>query len=113
MGQSSNGPVRPRSVCLIQLAMSALVLPVLPVRFVHVMTLEVAGNGCAYGRKEELFAKLCEQPEPLQLVLYRILELGKAKLDAHRLQRMVQLGDCITCGDVDIGDRFRCDDQPT
>src|SRR5258705_7621325 len=26
---------------------------------------------------------------------------------------MVQLGGCITCGDIDTGDRFRCDDQPT
>ncbi len=64
------------------LALSALILPVDPV---HVMNLEVAGNGYTNCRKEEFFANLCEQSEPLQLVLYGILELGKAKLDAHRV----------------------------
>src|SRR3954471_1042754 len=88
---------------------SGLILPVLPV---HVMKLEVTGNGDADCRKEEALAELCEQSEPLELVLYGILELGKAQRDAHRMQRIVQLRDHIARGDVDACDRLRRDDQP-
>src|SRR3954462_4336732 len=88
---------------------SALILPVLPV---HIMKLKVPGNGCAERRKEEALAELREQSEPLELVLYGILELGKAQRDTHRMQRIVQLRDHIAGGDVDAGDRLRRDDQP-
>src|SRR3954470_17790690 len=88
---------------------SALILPVLPV---HIMKLKVTGNGDANCRKEEALAELCEQSKPLELVLYGILELGKAQRDAHRMQRIVQLRDHIARGDIDAGDRFGRDDQP-
>src|SRR6476619_7941627 len=52
---------------------SALILPVQPV---HIMKLKVTGNGDANCRKEEALAELREQSEPLELVLYGILELG-------------------------------------
>ena len=35
-------------------------------------------HGFANGREEELFANLIEQSEPLQFVLHRIFEFGKA-----------------------------------
>ena len=35
-------------------------------------------------RQEPSFAELREQPEALQLVLHRVLQLGEAKLDAAR-----------------------------
>src|SRR4051794_23312289 len=90
--------------------MSALILPVQPV---HIMKLKITGNGDANCRKEEALAELCEQSEPLDLVLYRILELGKAQRDAPRVQSIVQLRDHIACSDVDTRDRLRSDDQPT
>src|ERR1700721_2533182 len=49
----------------------------------------------------------------LHLVLYGILELGKTKLDALCVQRLVQFGECIAGGDVHAGDRLRRNDQPT
>src|SRR5262249_60770521 len=85
-------------------------LPTLPV---HIVELEIAGNGNANCRKEILFAKLCEQSKSLQLVLYRIFQLGETKLDAPLVQRLVQLRNCVACGDVHAGDRFRRNDQPT
>src|SRR5262245_36303327 len=93
--------IRPRT--------SALVLPILPL---HIVSLEVAGNSDTNGWKEVLFAELCEQSESFQLVLHRIFELGKAKLDAHRVQRSVLLSDDVACGDVGASHRFGCDDQP-
>src|SRR5262245_7275589 len=53
----------------------ALVFPVHPV---HIMSLQVTGDGRADGRKEVLFTKLFEQAEFFQLVLHWIFELGNA-----------------------------------
>src|ERR1700736_5429330 len=87
-----------------------LILPVFPIDIVE---FQVAGNGRADGREEVALAKLRKKSKPLQLVLYGVLELGKAKLDASRVQRLVQLGDRVAGGNVDTGDRLRRDDQPT
>jgi len=87
-----------------------LVLPVLPL---HVIEFEITRNGCTNGREEVILAKLREQAKSLQLVLYGIFEFGKTKLDALRVQRLVQFGDHIAGGDVYAGDRLRCDDHPT
>jgi hypothetical protein len=50
-----------------------LVLPL------HIIDLQVTGNGCANGWEKILLAKLREQSESLQLVLYWILQFGKAE----------------------------------
>src|SRR4029077_18055793 len=86
-----------------------LVLPVLPL---HIIDFQVAGNGCANGWEKILLAKLREQYESLQLVLYWIFQFGKAQLDTLRVQRLVQFGDCIAGGDVHAGDWLRRNDQP-
>ena len=62
--------------------------------------------------KNAVFAKPREKPESLQLVLDGILHLGKAQLDAGRVQGFVQLGQHVGGGDVHAGDRFRRNDQP-
>src|SRR6266567_7472183 len=87
-----------------------LVLPVIPS---NIVDFKVTGNGRAEGWKEVAFAELRVQSKPLQLVLHRILEFGKAKFDAPRVQRLVQFGDGIAGGDVDACDGFRRDYQPT
>jgi hypothetical protein len=45
------------------------------------MDLQVTGNGCADGWEKAVLAKLRQQSEFLQLVLFGVLEFGKTKLD--------------------------------
>src|SRR5260221_11289621 len=87
-----------------------LVLPVLPH---YIIDFQVAGNGCADGREKAILAKLRQQSEFLQLVLYGILELCKTKLDTLCVQSLVQFGECIAGGSVHAGDRLPPNDQPT
>src|SRR5262245_5482511 len=61
-----------------------VVLPILPVHVVVVF--QVTGNGCAKGREKVILPELREQFKSLQLILYRILQLGKTELDTLRLQ---------------------------
>src|SRR5262245_20527416 len=61
----------------------AAVLPIHPVDGVR---LEVAADRGADGREEGVFTDLLVQTESLELVLHRILELGKAQLDSRLAQ---------------------------
>ena len=83
-----------------------------PSRPIRPVGLQIGADGRADRREEELFAEACEKSEALQLVLDRVLQLGKAQLDARRVQGLVQFGQHVGGGDVDAGDRLGGDDQP-
>src|SRR5262249_2122642 len=83
-----------------------------PIHPVDVMRLEVAADSRADGREEGAFADLLEQAEPLQLVLYRILEFREAQLDVRFVQGLVELFQHVGRGDVHAGDRLCRNDQP-
>src|SRR5262249_22019839 len=85
---------------------------VLPIHPIHRMAVEIAADGGANGRKEGIFTKSGEQPKALELVFYRILELGKAQLDSGRVPSFVQFGKSISGSDIYTGDRFRGNHQP-
>ena len=51
---------------------------ILPVHPVHVMSLEISGDGFLNCRKEVRIAELCQQSESFQLVFHGIFEFGKA-----------------------------------
>ena len=57
------------------------------------MGFEIAAHGFAERREERLLAEAREEPEALQLVLDRILHLGKAQLDARGVQGVVELAE--------------------
>src|SRR5215471_6842805 len=101
--------VTSRLVPQAELSSNFVLLPVLPL---DLMALQKSGDGNANSWKEILLAKLREQAEPLQLVLYGIFELGKAKFYAFRMQCLVQFAEHVAGGDVNAGDRLRRDDQP-
>src|SRR5262245_57700046 len=87
-----------------------LVLAILPVHVVVVF--QVTGNGCAKGWEKVTLPELRQQFKSLQLVLYRIFQLGKTELDTLRVQNFVQFGDGVAGGNVDAGDRLCRDNQP-
>src|SRR5215468_9928952 len=74
-----------------RLAHPALRGAVLPVEPLDTMGRTVGACRFAQGRKEGVFAEAREEPEALQLVLDRILHLGKAQLDAGGVQGVVEL----------------------
>src|SRR5262245_56267542 len=57
---------------------------------VDAMSSDVGANRFLDGGKETLFAEVCQEAEALQLVLHRILHLGKTHLDARGVQRLVE-----------------------
>src|SRR4029077_9044666 len=56
--------------------------PILPIDPFDAIGLEIGVDGLADGREEELVAEAFIESKPLQLVLDRIFQLGKAHLDA-------------------------------
>jgi hypothetical protein len=54
------------------------------------MALEIAADGGADGRKEELVADLREKSESLELVFDGVFELGETQLDFRLMQSFVQ-----------------------
>ena len=78
----------------------------------RVMRRLIRVDGGADGREEERLADPIEQSKPIQLVLRRVLELGKAELCPPFAQSVVELDQKVGGGDVDARDRFGRDDEP-
>jgi Sigma-54 interaction domain len=80
----------------------------LPVR----VNREIAANRFLDRCKEGLLAEAREESEALQLVLHRVLHLGKAHLDTRGVKRLVELANDVARGDVDAGDGLGRYDEP-
>jgi len=76
------------------------------------MCREVVADCLAERGKERLLTEVRVKPKALQLVLDRILHLGKFHLDARGAQRVVEFGDGIGGGDVDTGNRLGRHNKP-
>ena len=74
---------------------------------------EVAFNCLADRGKERLLTEVRVKAEALQLVLDWIFHLGKIQLDARRVQRVIEFGDGIGCGDIDTGNGLGRDHKPS
>src|SRR5262245_23140825 len=92
-----------------RLALRRAVLPVDPFDGIGG---EVGADRFADGCEEGLLAKVREEPEALQLVLYGVLHFGETQLDARRAQGLVELADRVGGGNVYAGDGLRRDHQP-
>ena len=73
---------------------------------------EVGTHGFTEGSEKGSLTEALEKLEAFELVLDRILHLGKTQLDPGRVQRVVELADSVGCGDVDARDRLCRDDEP-
>lgn len=56
-------------------------LPQVTIVPIDIEAVEIGGDGLADGREEIVFVELPEQLEALELVLYKILQLGEDRLD--------------------------------
>src|SRR5208337_4456350 len=84
-----------------------LPLRLLPIDALDRMAAQVGHHGFAKRRIERLGAESREEPEALQLVLYRILHLSKAQLDALSVQTVVKLRHDVRGSDIDARHRLR------
>ena len=74
------------------------------------MSFEITVHGLLDGWKKDLFEPR-KKPEAPQLILDRVLKLGKAQLDAILVQSLVQFLEEIGRCDVNAGQGFGRDDN--
>src|SRR6516162_1757097 len=96
----------------LQRLLAQLRCTILPVNPFDWMDGQVGAHRFAKGREKVFLAEARKQPKALQLVLDRILHLGKAELDAGSVQCIVKLADNISSGDVNTRDRLSRDHEP-